>query len=131
MKPIVMPALWHNQFVGLKITSGHRFRISKTALTDSIMAVANFAIDIADGIVIKNRYGTTGQSDEFHQEEAKRWPILHERRFGAGVVHALERSGALGPTPQEDRAAMSAYNHVYGIPAVRTAVALSDTDGIS
>ena len=50
MEPIEMPDSWHNQFVGLKIPSGHCFRMSKTALTDSIMCVANYAIDIGDGI---------------------------------------------------------------------------------
>ena len=92
-----MPENWHNQFVGLKIHSGHCFRVSKTALTDSIMCVANYAIDIDDGIVLKDRYGATGRFDEAKRVIAKTWPIVHRRRFGAGIVLALERAGALGP----------------------------------
>ena len=101
MEPIEMPESWHNQFVGLKIPSGHSFRISKDALTDSIMQVAKYAIDIDGGIVLKHRYGHTGQADEVSRVNAKKWPILHERRFSAGIMRALERLGALGYTPCE------------------------------
>ena len=71
MEPVKMPESWHNQFVGLQIHTGHKFRVSKTALTDSIMQVANYVIDIEDGIVLKNRYGPTGRSDGGQRRNAK------------------------------------------------------------
>ncbi len=96
MEPIEMPDSWHSQFVGIKLYTGYCFRISKTALTDNILQVATYAIDMDDGVVLKHRYGATGHSDEPYREGAKNWPVLHKRRFGGGIVAALERAGAFG-----------------------------------
>ena len=128
MEAIEMPENWHNQFVGLKIPSGHSFRISKDALTDSIMQVAKYAIDIDGGIVLKHRYGHTGQADEVSRVSAKKWPILHERRFGAGIMGALERLGALGPVLRES------VEYVWEPEVVTAPIRMSifsHTDGIS
>lgn len=101
MEPIEMPEEWHSQFVGVKIHTGHRFRISKAALTNSIMQFANYAIDIGDGIILKHRWGYAGESSEMQRREAKMWPILHTRSFGGAIMRELERAGVIEGTRYE------------------------------
>ena len=149
MKPIEMPDNWHNQFVGIRIHTGHQFRISKSGLTDSIVQVANYIIDMNSGTVIKNRYGIASAVDDVGRCEAKEWPVVHDQGFGNNILHSLAVLDAVAVPRRNTTRSNSLWGSMYGVttdtgtlrgrdtygmdtsPSDRTAAVLSQADGIS
>ena len=122
MKPIKMPDNWHNQFVGIRIRTGHQFRVSKRGLTDAIVQVANYIIDMNSGTVLKNRYGITSVVDDVVRCAAKEWPIVHDQEFGNSILRSLSVLMAVGVTHHNNTRSNSLWASMHGVPADRQVV---------
>ena len=111
MEPIEMPKNWLAQFVGVTVYTEHKFRVSKAAITDNIVQLATYIIDMGDGTLVKSRDGLVGSVDNDGWECAKTWPILHDHLFG--MYGEFMRGEFLVQSTSRMRRGSSAYNRVY------------------
>ena len=103
MEPVKMPDNWYDEFTGVRI-AGRNFKVANQSLTNDITMIASFIIELASGLVTKDRTGRYGEINLGMRGLAKDWPILHDNEYGRNTYRRLHRHVGI----------LNTYRSVYG-----------------